>query len=157
MQGKIEKIWQNESKQGKPYLTLEIEGERYNVWDEDLFDSLKEGDSIEYEARQSGKYRTIVSVGTPGARAEEEPGRDLPDPNYRSRSIRKMSCLRAASTLTASLDLSEIKDPVDFTVDVARRFEAYVQETESEPGPSATAAAAPEPSAAPGAPKTGGS
>lgn len=39
-----------------------------------------------------------------------------------------MSCLRAASALAASLDLTSVGDPVDFTIGVARKFEDYIGE-----------------------------
>jgi hypothetical protein len=40
----------------------------------------------------------------------------------------QMSCLRAASALAASLDLTSVGDPVDFTIGVARKFENYIVE-----------------------------
>ena len=42
MKGIIEQIWENESKNGQPYLTVQIDGERYSVWDDKHFDQFKE-------------------------------------------------------------------------------------------------------------------
>jgi len=136
MQGRIDKVWQNRSKNEKPYLTLEIGGERYNLWDEELFDQVQEGAVVDYDARQSGKYNNITALGPADSNGGPETPRDMPDPNYRSRSIRRMSCLRAASTLAASLDLSEAGDPIEYTVGIARKFEGYIEERpEPEPEP----------------------
>ncbi len=137
MQGRIDKVWQNRAKNEKPYLTLEIGGQRYNLWDEDLFDTVKEGGMVEYDARQTGKFYNITAL-SPIDGNGAQPGNDLPDPHYRSREIRKMSCLKSANVLAASLDLSEIKDPARFTLDIARRYEGYVSELDghgSDPEP----------------------
>ncbi|MBN1460676.1 MAG: hypothetical protein JXA57_14165 [Armatimonadetes bacterium] len=124
-------MWENTSKKGQKYLTAEIGGQRYNIWDEPLFAMARAGAEVEYDARQSGKYLNIVSInpadGSGSADAPEEP-HGFREPEYRSRAIRRMSCLRAASTLAASLDLSDAGDPVEFTVGVARKFEDYIRE-----------------------------
>ncbi len=58
MKGIIEQIWENESKNGQQYVTVQIDGERYSVWDDKHFDQLQEGAEIEYEFRQSGNFKT---------------------------------------------------------------------------------------------------
>jgi hypothetical protein len=130
MKGMIEKVWENKTqKEGKKYMTVEVAGNRYSIWDEKYFDAVKPGLEIEYETRQSGKYQTITALKPAGSvsNGHEEPN-GLQEPEYRSRSMRRMSCLRAASTLTASLDLTSVGDPVDFTIGVARKFEDYIGE-----------------------------
>jgi hypothetical protein len=137
MKGTIEKVWENKTqKEGKKYLTVKVGGQRYSLWDEKYFDAVKPGMEIEYESRRSGKYQSITSLKPVGQEAQngnsEETG--LGEPEYRSRSMRRMSCLRAASTLTASLNLKMVSDPVDFTIGVARRFEKYIGEEHADKG-----------------------
>lgn len=132
MKGTIEKVWENESqKEGKKYLTVEIGGNRYSIWDEKYFDVVKSGLEVEYESKRAGKYQNITSLTPVGQVAEGNGGEGgLREPEYRSRAMRRMSCLRSASALAASLDLSKAGDPVDFTIGVARRFEDYISEQE---------------------------
>ena len=33
MKGTIEQIWENKSRNGEKYLTVQMNGERYSVWD----------------------------------------------------------------------------------------------------------------------------
>lgn len=71
MKGTIEQIWENESKNGQQYLTVQIDGERYSVWDTKYFDQLHEGAEIEYQFRQSGNFRNITEVSNP-AQSEQQ-------------------------------------------------------------------------------------
>ena len=150
MRGKIEKVWENKSRQGQKYLTAVIGGERYNVWDEKLFDGVKEGALVDYDTRKAGKYLNITAmqsasvngsapnVGNAGAGtvpyAGESRNRNgeegLAEPEFRSKAIRRMSCLKSATALVASLELGPDLEPAEYTLEVARRFERYVAEGE---------------------------
>ena len=76
MKGTIEQVWENESRNGQKYITVQIGGERYSVWDTKYFDRLQEGAEIDYDFRQSGKFRNLTEVNP------IEP-QGNPDPAYR--------------------------------------------------------------------------
>ena len=42
MKGEIEKIWKNQTADGRRYDVLQIGGERYSLWEEDYFDKFQE-------------------------------------------------------------------------------------------------------------------
>lgn len=153
MRGTIDKVYENKSRsKGQRYLTAEIGGERYNVWDEALFDAVKPGVAIEFDVRKNGKYASIMSLNLLDGGALPLPGGQdgLRDAEYRHREIRKMSCLGAASRLVNGHDMSSVDDPVGYVVGLARRFEEYVSERDRP----ADKQEAPAPDAAPPAQET---
>lgn len=125
MRGTIEKVWENESRQGKPYRTLVIDGERYSLWDQRSFDQVREGGRVEYQWRRSGDFRTITEIEPVGA----APG-DLAPEQIR---MTRMGCLKYASHLLSGSEL----DPEarsEHAVAIARDFERYVLEPELDEG-----------------------
>ena len=56
MRGKIEQVWENKSRKGQKYVTVQLGGEKYSVWDDKYFSHLREGAEIEYDIRKSGNY-----------------------------------------------------------------------------------------------------
>jgi hypothetical protein len=130
MKGTIERLWQNESKKGQPYLTVQIAGERYNVWDSECFERLKEGDQIEYRLQESGNFRHLTDIRPAGAQKGPQPGGDDGDgnprpANDRDTQIRRMSCLKSASEILGAYPI-DVDVKAERTVDLARRFERYV-------------------------------
>lgn len=122
MRGVVEQVWENESRNGQPYLTVQINGERYTVWDTKYFDQLREGAEIEYEFRQSGNFKNITEVRTPSE--EQQPQAYQ---NDRDRQITRLSCLKSAAEILAPAQL----DPDtkrQLVIDTARVFERYVNE-----------------------------
>ena len=119
MKGIIEKVWENQDRKGRSYLVVEIAGERYSLWNGDLMDRIEEGMIIEYEWKQSGKYKNLTSVE--------------PDPKYsgsaraerRDQDMVRMSCLKSAASLLAGLELEPDKKG-DFTLELAKQFEKYI-------------------------------
>jgi len=127
MKGIIEQIWENESKNGQQYLTVQIDGERYSVWDDKHFDQLQEGTEIEYEFRQSGNFKNITEVSNP-AQSEQNDGPPMYH-NDRDRQITRLSCLKSAAQILAPAQV----DPDakrDLVIDTARVFERYVGEND---------------------------
>ncbi len=124
MKGIIEQIWENESKNGQQYLTVQIDGERYSVWDDKHFDQLQEGAEIEYEFRQSGNFKNITEVSS------LTPNHEPPlYHNDRDRQITRLSCLKSAAQILAPAQV----DPDakrDLVIDTARVFERYVGEND---------------------------
>lgn len=124
MRGTIEQVWENESRKGQKYLTVQVGGERYTVWDDKYFDTLQEGVTVDYDFRQSGKFKNMTDI-----EPVDGNGNGLPQyqPNGKARQIARMSCLKSASEILAPVQL----DPdakKDLTIETARFFERYVFE-----------------------------
>jgi len=126
MKGVIEKIWENKTDDGKPYLVLRIGGEKYSVWDKKYMEGLEEGEAVEYESAQSGKFKKITDI----KKIELEPGMDPPEKRTRDRNrleIVRMSCIRSAAALVADFG-AQPEEKAEITLGLARRFEKYVTE-----------------------------
>lgn len=124
MRGTIERIWENESRSGQKYLTVQVGNERYSVWDDKYFDMLQEGITIDYDFRQSGNFRNMTDIEPADKNGN---GFQQYQPNKKDRQIARMSCLKSASEILAPVQL----DPdakKDLTIDTARFFERYVFE-----------------------------
>ena len=120
MKGIIDQIWENESKNGNKYLTVEIGGERYSVWDTKYFDVLREGAWIEYDVKQSGNFKHLTEI-----KPTEESGVPVYRPNNKEKQITRLSCLRSASEILAAVPMdNEAKR--ELVIDTARYFERYV-------------------------------
>jgi len=125
MRGVIEQIWENESKNGKEYLTLEIGGERYSVWDKKYFGQLHEGMEIDYEVKESGNFKHLNDI-----RPIERPNQSGNYTNHKDKQITRLSCLKSASEIMAPLHM-EFNTKRDMVIDTARYFERYVLEEDT--------------------------
>ncbi len=123
MRGMIEQIWENESRNGQKYVTVQIAGERYSSWDSKCFDLLQEGAEIDYEFKQSGNFRNLTDIKP----VESGNNGELPpyQPNHKDRQIARMSCLKSASEILAPVQL-EPEAKKQKVIDTARFFERYV-------------------------------
>ena len=126
MRGIIDQVWENESRNGQKYLTVQIEGERYSVWDTEYFDVLAPGATIDYDTKQSGNFKHLTDI-------EPVKNQEVPSyrPNNKDTQITRMSCLKSASEILAPVQL----DPDtkrEMVIDTARYFERYV--FEGDPG-----------------------
>jgi hypothetical protein len=124
MRGTIEQVWENESRKGQKYLTVQVGGERYSVWDDKYFDILQEGVAIDYDFRQSGNFKNMTDIEPANGNGN---GFQQYQPNNKDRQIARMSCLKSASEILAPVQL----DPdakKDLTIETARFFERYVFE-----------------------------
>jgi len=131
MRGVIEEVWENESRNGQTYLTVQIDGERYNVWDTRYFDQMQEGVEIEYQFRQSGNFRHLTDIKPVEARSST-PHQSRPyRANNKDRQIARLSCLKSASEILAPLHV-DVDSKRDMVIDTARFFERYV--FEGDPG-----------------------
>lgn len=65
IKGKVEKVWNNQTLKGKRYSVLQIDGEWYSLWNEAYFDRIKTGQTIEFDYRESGKYKNISKIYEP--------------------------------------------------------------------------------------------
>ena len=122
MRGTIDQVWENTSRKGRKYLTVEIGGERYSVWDEKYFDRLQPGATIAGEVRESGNYKHLSDI---------EPVHSHGDggyrPNGKDRQITRLSCLKSASEIAAPVAM-DIDGKQELVVELAKRFERYVYE-----------------------------
>jgi len=124
MRGTIEQVWENESRNGQRYLTVQVNGERYSIWDSKYFDAIGEGATIDYEFKQSGNFRHMTDI-----EPVDGNGNGFPpyQPNHKDRQIARMSCLKSASEILSPVQL----DPdtkKELTIETARFFERYVFE-----------------------------
>jgi len=124
MKGEVEKVWKNETADGRKYEVFQIGGERYSLWDENYLDRIQEGQSLEFEFKESGEYKNIVKIND---------GQEIPvKPEYgneRLKKIVKMSCLRSASRVLAGSRIP-YGDGADKAIEIARKFEKYLNEEE---------------------------
>jgi len=133
MKGEIEKIWKNQTSDGRRYNVLQIDGERYSLWEEDYLDKLQEGQTLEFDFRESGEFKNINRIYEPTG-GNKEPGKDtkqeLP-PEYnndpKTRKIIKMSCLRSASQILGGSRIP-VGKRAEKTIEIAKKFEKYIGE-----------------------------
>jgi hypothetical protein len=118
MNGRIQKILE---KRDKGYWLVNIDGQSYSVWDPKYLTDLKTGDGVEYEWKESGKFRNITNLKkldlTPDPDNSQQPDRDL--------KIIRMSCLKSATCLLPHMP-DEVTDRMDYVMSAARKFEEYV-------------------------------
>ena len=110
VKGKIEKISERKTRNGKRYWVITVDGKEYSVWDEDLIKGLSIGDLVEISWTEAGKFLNVNKI------------EKLLDGQGRIKQIIKLSCLRLAIEL-----LSNSKNPrPERVLSVARAFEDYV-------------------------------
>ena len=125
MKGEVEKVWNNETSDGRKYQVLQVNGVRYSLWDENYIDQIQEGQPLEFDFKESGDFKNITDIhdgseGTPGK------------PDYgtvRLNKITKMSCLKSASQVLAGSGIP-YDDGADKTIEISRKFEKYLNEEE---------------------------
>lgn len=62
MKGEVEKIWNNETSDGRKYQVLQANGERYSLWDENYFDQIQEGQALEFDFKESRDFNNITKI-----------------------------------------------------------------------------------------------
>jgi len=125
MRGVIDQVWENESRNGQSYLTVQMtDGERYSVWDSKYFDVLAPGATIDYDIKQSGNFKHLTDI-------EQVDNHELPpyQPINKEKQIARMSCLKSASEILAPVQLDP-DSKREMVIDTARYFERYVFEGE---------------------------
>jgi hypothetical protein len=133
MKGEIEKIWKNQTSDGRRYNVLLIGGERYSLWEEDYLDRLQEGQTLEFDFRESGDFKNISRIYEPmneTNRLANEPKEGL-SPEYdndkKTRKIIRMSALRSASRILAGSRIPA-GERAEKTIEIARKFEKYIDD-----------------------------
>jgi len=123
MKGEVEKIWKNETEDGRKYEVLQINGERYSLWDENYLEQFQEGQTFEFDFRESGDFKNITKVYNPGDDGSKENAYG----DQRTRRIVKMSSLRSASRVLVGSKIPT-QDRADKTIEIAKKFEKYINE-----------------------------
>lgn len=127
MKGVIDKIWENKTKEGKKYWVLNIDGEKYSVWDKKYMEGIQEGSAVEYEWAASGDFRKVTGI----KKIEIDPDFNPGERNAKNHQIIRMSCLKSATALVSNID-GKPDEKGEITLGIARRFEKYVAEGDDE-------------------------
>lgn len=123
MKGEVEKVWKNETEDGRKYEVFQIGGERYSLWDEDYHDRIQEGQSLEFDFKESGDFKNITEI-------YKQPGEVEKEPEYGNQRLKKtirMSCLKSASRILAGSKIP-YQNRVDRAIETARKFEKYIDD-----------------------------
>jgi len=146
MKGVIDKIYPRQLQDGREYLTLQINGSKYSLWDTQYFGIIEEGMPVTFKFKKSGKYMNISEIEhdpdyKPGNNGN---GNNNPFnyPNHRDMQILKTSCLKCATYIVKDLPL-EVEKKVDVTLDVAKKLEKYLTVIPVEEEPASTESADP--------------
>jgi hypothetical protein len=123
MKGEVEKVWKNETEDGRKYEVFLINGERYSLWDEDYFDQIQPGKPLEFDFRESGEYKNITRIYGNEEIETREPGQE----DRKIKRIIKMSCLRSASSVLTGSRIP-YENRAGKTIEIAKEFEKYVDD-----------------------------
>jgi hypothetical protein len=123
MKGEVEKVWKNETENGRKYEVFLIGGERYSLWEEGYLDKIQEGQTLEFDFRESGDFKNITRV-------YELPENEPKDPEYGDQKLKKtvrMSCLKSASRVLIGSKIP-YQNRADKAIEIAKKFEKYIDE-----------------------------
>jgi hypothetical protein len=129
MKGIIDSIQPRQLGDGREYLSFQISGNKYSVWDKKYFGMFNEGMPVNFKFKKSGNYLNISEIEhdpdyKPGNNGN---GNNNPFgyPNHRDMQILKTSCLKCATYLINDVPL-EVEKKVDLALEVAKRLEKYL-------------------------------
>lgn len=140
MKGVIERIQPRKLEDGREYLTLEISGSKYSLWDTKYFGTVGEGMPVNFKFKKSGEYMNISEIEQDKDYKPRNNGNGNNNPfgypNHRDLQILKTSCLKCATYLMHDVPL-EVDKKVDLALDVAKRLEKYLTiiPSDDEPAP----------------------
>jgi hypothetical protein len=132
MKGEIEKVWKNQTTDGRRYNVLQIGGERYSLWEGDYLDKLQEGQTLEFDFRESGEFKNISRIYPAGAEKQSGNNALPPEPQanehqqgQKARQIVRMSSLRSASQILGGSRIP-VGKRAEKTIEIAKKFEKYI-------------------------------
>lgn len=123
MKGEVEKVWKNKTPEGKPYNVLQINGERYSLWDVDYFDRIQEGQTLEFDFYWTGDFKNISKIYELPDGGEKEPDYG----NQRLKKTIRMSCLKSASRVLIGSKIPCL-ERAEKAIEIARKFEKYIDD-----------------------------
>lgn len=127
MRGTIDKVWENETKEGKPWRRLQIDDESYSLWEKKLFGVAQEGARVEFAFREKGDFKTITELAVA----------QVSDPYQEQgngRGSDKQIQISRLSLLKTAVELLKDEGPADdrilnAVIRIAMRMEEYVMGT----------------------------
>ena len=123
MKGEVEKVWKNETEDGKRYEVFQIGGERYSLWEEDYLDRIQEGQTLEFDFKESGEFKNITKI-------YEKPENEPKEPGYGDSKLKKtvrMSSLKSASRVLIGSRIP-YQNRADRAIEIAKKFEKYIDD-----------------------------
>ncbi|MEE9389752.1 MAG: hypothetical protein V3U91_00765 [Candidatus Aminicenantaceae bacterium] len=123
MKGEVEKLWKNETEDGRKYEVFQIGGERYSLWEEDYLDRIQEGQTLEFDFKESGEFKNITEI-------YEQPGEVEKEPEYGNQRLKKtirMSSLKSASRVLIGSRIP-YQNRADRAIEIAKKFEKYIDD-----------------------------
>jgi len=127
MKGEVEKIWKNETEDGRKYEVFQINGERYSVWEEGYLDRIQEGQSLKFDFKESGDFKNITKIYENPEPGPEEPGYE----DHKLKRTIRMSCLKSASRVLTGSKIP-YKNRADKAIEIAKKFEKYIDDADFE-------------------------
>ena len=128
MRGKIEGLQLNTLGDGRQYMTVQIEGQKYSLWDNKYFEQLQEGMEISYKWKESGNFKNLTEVDLNPAlnlNSHSNPGNNNNHQYDRDRHIARLACLKSASKLLASTQIEPEKKKelaIEYASEFVNRF-----------------------------------
>jgi len=134
MNGIVERIYQNELPDGREYLTMQISGTKYSVWDKKYFGVFNEGMPVKFSFKRSGKYLNISEIEENPDYKPENHGNNnsFNYPSPRDLQILKTSCLKCATYLVKDVPM-EVDQKLNLTLGLAEKLEKYLTIVPEEP------------------------
>ncbi len=142
--GKIARVWDNATTNGRPYKVVEFEnGDRYSLWRKGDFEKVAKGDAISFDYSTTGKWKNIERIYSGSELLQEGPGNGPESSptmneynghgagngngagNERLDKMVKMSCLKSASNLFSGSKIP-FEQRADKVIDMAKKFEQYI-------------------------------
>lgn len=131
MYGTVCKIWENQTKEGVTFWVLSINGQKYGVWDKNLMQGLKEGDTVDFLWQPAGKYRTVTHLTRIESAPSAPTGALGAAVDQKSRHIIRMSCVRSAAELLKGRD-SPTEERLEAALQIAEELEKHVLRPDSD-------------------------
>ena len=137
--GRIDKYEQRETKTGKTYVEMHIEGQQYSIWRTSLTDDINPGDMIEYTWKKNGDFRNITELEKINEQESRLGETNQSKSNYKSSDIPsykenaqkysamgRMSALRAATELVAGDETFTADEKKVLVMEYAQEFTNFV-------------------------------
>ena len=130
--GVVEGLWPRRAKNGTQYLSVQIEGDRYVVWDARLFELLEPGSTVYYEWKDRNGYPVITSVRrveeSETAHQRSKASWDDDIGSLSPEELRRIHCLKLGIEMYSVAGPFETgQEPMDAVTSYALAFERYVR------------------------------
>ena len=126
VEGKIQKVYKNLTKEGTSYLIIEVDNMKYGVWDKKLFGLCTEGQNITFTYQQKGDYKNILNIE--GSETVNNQPKNLIKP--REITMQKMNALNNSVNLLKIMAENDLLQKEEISVErvfmLADRFMAYI-------------------------------